>query len=76
MKLNMAKHGITIPSRKTLTQAIEHPEKRRAKIADDVSEFLSNGGKIKKVRRGKSGMEFKVFRSRKQVRDANKKFRI
>ena len=72
----MAKHGIVIPGRKAMTQAVEHPDKRRKKIAAQVNSFLSNGGKIESIPLGQSGTEFKVFRSRKQVLAENKKFRI
>lgn len=72
----MAKHGIVITPKRKITEPVEHPDKRRAKVADDVAEFLASGGKIKKVRRGKSGIELKVFRSRKQVRAQAKKWKI
>ena len=72
----MAKHGIVIPKRKTITEAVEHPEKRRKKIAAQVDSFLSNGGKIESIPLGKSGIEFKLFRNRKQVLAESKKFRI
>ena len=51
----MAKHGITIPSRRlNLTERVEHPDVRQQRISEQVARYLSGGGEIEKIDRGVS----------------------
>lgn len=51
----MAKHGITIPSRKQMTEPVEHPSIRQNRIDKQTRKFFREGGHIEKIPFGFSG---------------------